>query len=70
MRTSAATPHGVRSSLDGMMGVLPSVPSYQIAEAEADAPQRLALREAMSGDGPRPDAWPLFDCRLARRGGR
>ena len=44
-----------------------------IAEEEADAPQRLALREAMSADGPRPDTWPLFDCRLthdAAGGGR
>ena len=58
---------------DGMMRVLPSVPSYQIAEGDADAAARLSLREAMSGDGPRPDTWPLFDCRLthdAAGGGR
>ena len=54
---------------DGMMRILPDVPAYTIAvetqPAAATREHLLATRTHMVEHGPRPEAWPLFECRIS-----
>eukprot|EP00964_Phaeocystis_antarctica_P127592 scaffold91261_cov63-Phaeocystis_antarctica.AAC.3 len=54
---------------EGMMRILPEVPVYTIAvETQPEAATRehlLATRTHMVEHGPRPEAWPLFECRIS-----
>ena len=58
---------------DGMMRVLRDVPRYTIdVEVQPEAATEeylLATRAQMMDHGPRPEAWPLFECRVSHLGG-
>eukprot|EP00854_Cymbomonas_tetramitiformis_P007468 gene7468-8893_t len=57
---------------DGMMQQLEDVPRYTLAgatePADATPVQLMAIRDSMRRRGPRPHAWPLFDCHVSHLG--